>query len=196
MRANLVAAASILCFALRAIGASAQPIAAIEVSDFIGLPIIGDKDSRVGNVSDVLISNDGRISAFIANVSGRESEGQRVRIPWSDVAVQQDPLQVELAEGAGDFKPYPGPPAGTLGDINGALATFLIGAPAKTRLGERVGDVIGLSATSDGRVIGATISRGDRQVPLPWDFLEARAERPAVAVTQGVEPVVVVHRRD
>lgn len=194
LQANLFVAFLVLGSCFLTPVAHTQQREAVEVGDFIGLPIIGDEDSGVAEVTDVLISYDGRISAFIATLSGRDSEGERVRVPWSDVTVQLDPLQVELTETAGDFVPYPEPPAGTLGDIDGALATLVIGAPAKTRLGERVGEVLGLSATSEGRVIGATISRGDTPMPLPWSFVEIRPERPITAVASDVEPVVIIDR--
>jgi sporulation protein YlmC with PRC-barrel domain len=164
------------------------------VGKLIGLPLLGDDASPVGDIDDVLISNDGRITAFVVGLSGRDREVRRVRVPWADVSVERNPLQVKLVAESKTYVAYPGPPSGTLGDINGALVSFIVGAPAKTRLGERVGETVSLNATADGRIIDVKLAQGGAMVPLPWSFVEVRGEKSTFPTERNIDPVVIVDR--
>lgn len=160
----------------------------------VGLPLIGGDDRPLGDIDDVLIGYNGKITDFVVNLTGGDREGQRVRVPWADVTIERDPLQVKLSNADQSYTRYPGRPRGTLGDINEALITMILGAPAKTRFGEHVGEVVSLGATADGQIVDVVLSKGGSQVPLPWDFVEIRPEKSTFPAGRNVEAVVVVDR--
>lgn len=167
---------------------------AFSLGKVVGLPLIGGDDRPLGDIDDVLIGSNGKITDLIVNLTGRSREGQRVRVPWAEVTIERDPLEVKLSNAADSYTRYPGPPHGTLGDINGALITMILGAPAKTRLGEHVGEVVSLGARADGQVVDVVLSQGGSQVPLPWSFLEVRPEKATFPTGRNIEAVVIVDR--
>ncbi len=166
------------------------------VGKLIGLPVIGDDESPLGDVDDVLVGYDGRITDFVVNLTGEAREGQRVSVPWADITLEREPLQVKLSNAEKSYTRYPGPPHGTLGAINGALITMVIGAPAITPLGERVGEVVSLGVKADGRIVDIALSQGGREVPLPWSFVEIRPEKSTFPTERNIEAVVLVDRPD
>lgn len=166
----------------------------LSLGELIGLPVIGAENAPLGDVEDILIGFDGRITDFIVNLTGEKREGERVRLPWAGAELERDPPQVKLANPDKPFTPYPGPPHGTLGGIKSALHSYLIGAPAKTALGEQIGEVMALGAFADGEIVDVTLARDGSQMPLPWSFIEIRAEQVTYPTEREIEPVVVVIR--
>lgn len=84
------------------------------VESLRGLPIIGDANAAIGEVDDVLIGADGQIAAIVADAQAKGEIHDRVAIPWPDVSIDSEPLQVSLKRSGGNgFSPYPGAPAGT-----------------------------------------------------------------------------------
>ncbi len=193
-----------------ALAVLAGPVSAAEsplsLGKLIGLPVTGDDQSSLGDVDDVLIGYDGRIIDFVIILTGEAREGQRVRVPWADVAIERDPLQVKFSNTEKSYTPYPGPPRGTLGAINGALITMVLGAPAKTRLGQRVGEVVSLGANADGRIVDVVLSQGGRAGSAAVEFrrdqtgkvdLPDRAEHRGSCRSQspGLNGHEMIHRR-
>lgn len=174
-------------------GAAESPV---QVGKLLGTPVIGDDNSPLGDVDDVLIGYDGRITDFIVNLTGEKREGQRVRLPFADARLERDPAQVKLATTGESFAPYPAPPHGTLGGIKAALLSSIVGAPAKTRFGERVGEVVSVGARSDGQIVDVAVSQGGGPTPLPWSFVEIRAEKSTFPTEREIEAVVVVTGRE
>ncbi|MFZ2099276.1 MAG: PRC-barrel domain-containing protein, partial [Oricola sp.] len=71
--------------------------AQIEASQLIGMNVVGANNETVGEVSDVLIDDGGKVEAFVIDVGGFLGMNEK------PVAVSMDELQVARAEGSNDW---------------------------------------------------------------------------------------------
>lgn len=71
--------------------------AKLEASEIIGMSVIGADDENIGEVSEILIDDGGKVEAFIIDVGGFLGMNEK------PVAVSMDDLQFARAEGSDDW---------------------------------------------------------------------------------------------
>lgn len=71
--------------------------ARLEASEIIGMSVIGADDENIGEVSEILIDDGGKVEAFIIDVGGFLGMNEK------PVAVSMDDLQFARAEGSDDW---------------------------------------------------------------------------------------------
>lgn len=188
----------------------------IRLSQFLEFPVYGIEGEPLGSVEDILIGEDGRLAALV--VEARDPKDDTWQIPWS--AARPDPGWKRIVvgvegEAAPSFEMFGGRVAGTLGTINAALASLVLEAPVKDRLGKRMGEVVDLRIDQAGavRVVLFASDQGlaeeveevleeagvgdaaddENLLSVPWSKIRLEEELPAVvAGTTAVEPEAVI----
>jgi len=84
----MVAAAAAVVISSAAFGKAltAIPTDAVTVTDYYKQNVYDPSDQKIGEIKDVLITNDGKVGAFIVEVGGFIGAGAKdVAVPFSDV---------------------------------------------------------------------------------------------------------------
>jgi len=82
--------------------------------------------------------------------------------------------------------------AGTAGTLSGVLATKLIGADVKDRLGEEIGKVDDATLTPHGIMEKLIVDRGQQNSTFSWREIEIRQALP-LDPTLPAQPVVILN---
>jgi sporulation protein YlmC with PRC-barrel domain len=87
MRKTIIAAAAIVALSSTAFGKVLPSVPeSVTVTDYYKQNVYDPSDKKIGEIKDVLISNDGKIAAFIVEVGGFIGAGAKdVAVPFSDV---------------------------------------------------------------------------------------------------------------
>ena len=87
MRKSVVAAAAVLAVSTAAFGKVLTSVPeAVTVTDYYKQNVYDPSDQKIGEIKDVLITQDGKVGAFIVAVGGFIGAGEKdVAVPFTDV---------------------------------------------------------------------------------------------------------------
>lgn len=76
-------------------GSVFTPSGEVQVSNLIGMDVRNAQGENVGEIDDILIGKDGKVSYAIVSVGGFLGVGERhVQVPFSELQIQPDGRQV------------------------------------------------------------------------------------------------------
>ena len=87
MRKTIIAAAAVVALGSAAYGKALTTVPeAVTVTDYYKQNVYDPSDKKIGEIKDVLIGSDGKVTAFIVEVGGFIGAGAKdVAVPFTDV---------------------------------------------------------------------------------------------------------------
>lgn len=112
MRKSVIAAAAVVALSSAAFGKVLTSVPeAVTVTDYYKQNVYDPSDTKIGEIKDVLITNDGRIGALIVEVGGFIGAGAKdVAVPFADVkgTKKNDKWYLTMNTTKDDLKSAPG----------------------------------------------------------------------------------------
>jgi sporulation protein YlmC with PRC-barrel domain len=112
MRKAVIAAAAVVALSSASYGKVLTSVPeAVTVTDYYKQNVYDPSDNKIGEIKDVLITNDGKIGAFIVEVGGFIGAGAKdVAVPFSDVkgTKKNDKWYLTMNTTKDDMKNAPG----------------------------------------------------------------------------------------
>lgn len=177
----------------------------VRVTQFFDVPVLASDGQVLGSLEDLLIGNDGRFDALIVRPLG--GEDRRWQIPWETAqpAVNLEQVNVDVpSTDTAQLQEFYGPVAGTMGTVDGVLATKLLEATVTDHIENTLGRVIDLRVDLTGEVrmvlFGrprglAGVARGESEpgaptlMQVPWNNIEVHTYLPRDLAAGNATPL-------